>query len=155
MKTSHLAFTFILTVLLVGSLSAQPMDQSTALITSDKQVTEQIPSTHLLYDNLCSSPIDMTGSPTETRYITAGTLVCICPSQTCNDCPQTCWCSVAVFRVGGGLVTQPVWNCETLDWAPFTKYTSFCFTVTVSGDYQFVIDVCDGESGSIQCGTCP
>jgi hypothetical protein len=152
MKTSHLAFTFILTVLLVGSLSAQPMDQSTTLITSDKQVTEKIPSTHLLYDNLCSSPIDMTGSPTETRYITAGTCVQISPNLSCPECGDNeCECTVTITGPRN-FYLQIWWDCY--DGQPIYQTTSLCFSVDESGDYTFTVDVCSGENGVIQCGTC-
>lgn len=86
MRTSQLVLSIILAVLLVGSLSAQPMDQSTAFVFPDARETETTSPANLLYDNLCSLPIDMTGSPTEIRTVAAGT--CVKISQNLFSCPE-------------------------------------------------------------------
>ena len=151
MKRLRLVFGIILAILLVGSLSAQPMDQSTALVHSDEQETEKILPAHLLYDNLCSSPIDMTGSPTETRYITAGTCVEIRPTYSCECVYPPCSCSVTSAAIPGGAT---FWNCEDGSQLPYADPPVFCFIVENSGEYTFIIDVCPGETGTIECSTC-
>ena len=150
MRTSQLAFTFILTVLLVGSLSAQPMDQSTTLVTSDEQATKTTPPAHLLYDNLCSSPIDMTGNPTEIRTVAAGTCVQISPNLfSCPECGNgQCACSI-IITGPNRFYKQIWWDCY--DGQPSDP---LCFYVIDGGDYTFEVDVCSGENGSIGCGSC-
>jgi len=148
MRTSQLIISILFAALLVGSVTAQPMDQSTALLPADEQVTERTSPAYLLYDNLCSTPIDMTGSPTETRTVVAGTCVQIDPQFNCPQCGDgRCWCSVTITGPGG-YYNQISWDCH--DGQPCDP---LCFYLD-EGDYTFAVDVCSGENGFVECGSC-
>lgn len=150
MRTSQLIISILFAALLVGRVTAQPMDQSTALLHADEQVAETTRQVNLLYDNLCTSPIDMTGNPTEIRTVEAGTCIEIDPNTP--SCPQCgdgeCWCSVTITGPNK-YYKQIWWDCH--DEVPSDP---LCFYPPEGGDYTFAVDVCVGENGSIKCGSC-
>ena len=148
MRTSQLAFTFILTVLLVGSLSAQPMADVGDLIPTVELQGSTGEESALLTDDICTVPIDMTGSSTAYRYVTAGTCIEIIPT-TCPEC-SGCDCSLTIDGPGKNNEIH-LWWCD--NGTPKTGY-SLCIYFDQGGDFTFTLDVCPGETGSIECGTC-
>jgi len=153
MKISLLALSILLTSMLIGSISAQPMDESRRTIAGYDRKDASNPDKYLLTDDLCNSPISMSGSPTEVRSLAAGTCVEIFPSFP-QDTSSTCFdrtCSVNVFGPGG-FIKQMVWHCRT--GAVIGKSHNFCFCVGTDGDYTFYVDVCLDENGTIECSSC-
>jgi hypothetical protein len=104
--------------------------------------------------NLCDDPISMSGSPTEVRWVEAGTCIritpiaCPCP----NPPPAVCTCTVTILGPGGTPFSFTKWDCDTDLLDP--DYDDWCITVTTSGEYTFVVDVNPCQTGTITCVDC-
>lgn len=150
MRTSQLILSILLAVLLVGSVTAQPSDQSGRnLLASD--LYPRSATVEFLVDDLCNSSIQLLGSPTEYRHVTEGTCIQISPNCTCTNCVSPpCTCSVTI--TDGSYYYSLYWDCETCQIID-GNLSDWCFTIP-EGDYTFYVDVCPGQDGEIRCGSC-
>lgn len=140
MKRSQLVFSIILAVRLGGSLSAQPMAEVGDLMHTVELQDSTGEESTLLTDDICSVPIDMTGSPTSYRYVTAGTCIEIIPT-TCPEC-SGCDCSLTIDGPGKNNEIY-LWWCD--NGTPKTGY-SLCIYYDQGGVFTFTVDVCPGET---------
>jgi hypothetical protein len=100
--------------------------------------------------NICSDPGNLSGSPSEVRWIDAGTCIEVKPIPCpCPNGGNTCICTVIIYSPSGA-EHRVEWNCGT----NALMKGQWCFQASESGEYTFVIDVNPCQSGTVECVDC-